>query len=275
MKSLLAATALLIAAPLSAEPLIFDNGRLFIQARINGMPAEALLDSAAEATLVDPQLAKVAKLGEGQEIDIRGSGGVAKARIVEGVSLEAIDIKVTPEAVVITDLSELSSRLIKRSTVLVMGRELFDAARLQIDIAKGTIAQVPASEVPPGKLLILTPHAGVESLPVTVNGLQAQAEFDLGNGSEVLISRAMANRLGLKVAGTKTGGGIGGQVNRDLVVLKRLDVAGQSFQDVPAAIDDQPSANDLNVGTSILKSFLITTDFKQRSIWLQPVKAPN
>jgi hypothetical protein len=40
---------------------------------------------------------------------------------------------------------------------------------------------------------------------------------------------------------------------------------------VTAAIDDQPSHNDLNVGTAILKNFLITIDFKQRAVWLQPV----
>jgi hypothetical protein len=39
---------------------------------------------------------------------------------------------------------------------------------------------------------------------------------------------------------------------------------------VPAAIDDQPNANDLNIGTSILKDFDIVTDFKQRAVWLAP-----
>jgi predicted aspartyl protease len=267
---LLAASALLFAAPVSAEPLIFDNGRLFIQAKINGLATEALLDSAAEATVVDPKLAKEAQLGEGQEIDIRGSGGVAKARVVEGVSLEAIGLAIKPEAVVVTDLSELSSRLIKRPTNLVLGRELFDSARLQIDIGKGAIVQATKGKPPPGRMIKLTTHAGVESLAVIVNGRQAQAEFDLGNGSDVLISRAMAKRMNLKVTGKKAGGGIGGQLNRDLVVLKRLNVGGKLFRDVSAAIDDQPNANDLNIGTSILKNFLITTDFKSHSIWLQP-----
>ena len=49
-----------------------------------------------------------------------------------------------------------------------------------------------------------------------------------------------------------------------------LTVAGRTFRNVPAAIDDQPNANDLNVGTSILKEFLIVTDFKQRAVWLAP-----
>jgi len=46
-------------------------------------------------------------------------------------------------------------------------------------------------------------------------------------------------------------------------------------RDVLAAIDDQPSHNDLNVGTSVLKDFLITTDFNQHAVWLQPVGGSN
>jgi hypothetical protein len=50
--------------------------------------------------------------------------------------------------------------------------------------------------------------------------------------------------------------------------LPRLVVAGRTFRDVPAAIDDQPTASELNIGTSILNDFLITTDFQQHNIWL-------
>ena len=43
-----------------------------------------------------------------------------------------------------------------------------------------------------------------------------------------------------------------------------LAIAGQTFRNVPAAIDDQPNAGDLNIGTSILRHFVITADFKGR-----------
>lgn len=268
----MAGAALLLAtSPVAAEPLILDNGRLFIRANVNGVETEALLDSAAEATLIDPKLAKAAKLGEGQEIAIRGSGGSAAARIVEGATLEAVGLELKPEAVVVTDLSELSTRLLKRPTQMVIGRELFDAARLEINIGQGWITQAKPGVPPRGRHLVLIAHAGVESVAVKVNGVDANAEFDLGNGSDVLISRAYATRLKLKVTGKRAGGGIGGQVTRDLVVLRRLQVGGVPFRNQTAAIDDQPSADDLNIGTSVLKNFQITTDFKQRSVWLRPV----
>lgn len=270
MKRLIAVALLTISTAASADPLRFYNGRLFIDARVNGVATEALLDSAAEATLVDPVFAVKAKLPEGTAQTIRGSAGEAKARIVEGVTIDAMGQILHPDAVVVTDLTELSQRLIKRPTSVVIGRDLFDAARLRIDIEHATIGTVAKTAAPSGTKLPLTTHAGVEAIPATANGRQVQAEFDLGNGSDVLISRALVNRLQLRVIGRKAGGGIGGSIERDLIRLRSLDVAGKRFRNVPAAIDDQSNANDLNIGTSILKHFLITTDFKQRAVWLKP-----
>jgi len=264
----LGALLLIMATAASADPLVFHNGRLFVQVRINGTPTEALLDSAAEASIVDPKLAAAAKLLEGQAVDIRGSGGEAKARFVEGVTLELLGQKVPNDAVVVSDLAELSSRLLKRPTQMIIGREAFDAMRLAIDIQGGTVAI--ATGEPAGTKLPLTEHAGVEAMPVMVGTTQAQAEFDVGNGSDVMVSRAFATKAGLKITGKKPGGGIGGQLMRDTTVIPALTLAGVTYRNVPASIDDQSSANDLNIGTSILKDFLIVADFKQRAVWLAP-----
>jgi hypothetical protein len=40
-------------------------------------------------------------------------------------------------------------------------------------------------------------------------------------------------------------------------------------RDVPAAIDPTSNAADLNVGTAILKHFVITTDFPRHALWLE------
>jgi hypothetical protein len=270
MKLMAAAVAVLAATSAAAEPLIFDNGRLFIQARVNGVPTEALLDSAAEASLIAPVFASKAKIPEGAVQTIKGSAGEAKARIAEGVTIEALGEQIRPEAVVVTDLSELSHRLIKRPTQVVVGRELFDAARLGIDIAHGQVSVLDRNSVPRGKQVPLTKVHGVEAVPVFANGTFALAELDLGNGSDVLISRPLATKLKLKIVGKKAGGGIGGEIQRDMVRIDSVDVAGRRFRNVLAAIDDQPTAGDMNIGTSILKHFLVTTDFGQRAAWLEP-----
>ena len=260
-----------VSAAAPAEFLLFDNGRLFVAAKVNGVATEALLDSGAEATLIDPVLAAKARLATGKPQQIHGSGGTSEARIVEGAAIEGLGQVIQPEAVIVMDLGELSRRLIKRPTQMILGRELFDAARLRIDIGAGQIEVVARTTEPRGTRLDLTPHAGIEAIPALLDDTHVLAEFDLGNGSGVLISRALASRLKLKVIGRRPGGGIGGAVARDLVQIPSLEVAGRRFSNVTAAIDDQSNAQDLNVGTSILKHFLITTDFQQRAVWLDPV----
>lgn len=268
MKSGIGILALLLASSASAEPLLFDNGRVFIAAEVNGVATEALLDSGAEASLIDDDFARAAKLAPGQPVTIRGSGGTQQASLVSGAKLAALGLTLEPEAVVVMDLGELSQRLIRRPTQLVLGREIFDSARLRIDIHGQFIEVVPRDEEPAGAPLELVAHAGIESIPVTVGGIAASAEFDLGNGSGVGVSRALADRLGLKVLGKRKGGGIGQEIELDVVRLDRLEVAGVTFTDVDAFIDDQPNSNDLNIGTSILKHFILTTDFPQRKVWL-------
>ena len=260
-----------LGAPAVAEPLLIFNGRLFIQARVNQVPTEALLDSGAEATVVDPALAARAKLSEGAAEIIKGSAGSAPARIVEDVTVTALGIELHPEAVVVLDMKDISNRLVKRPIQAIVGRELFDAARLRIDIGRGAIDAVGREAPPPGKKLPLRGPAGIDSVPVIANGVRAPAELDLGNGSAPMVSRAFAKKLKLKTIGRKPGGGIGGAIVRDLVRLKSLEIGGARFRDIVAAVDDQPNANDLNVGTSVLKHFPITTDFKERAVWLEPV----
>ena len=60
---------------------------------------------------------------------------------------------------------------------------------------------------------------------------------------------------------------------RSTAVLRRLDsleIAGKRFSHLVAAVHDPGTHNDLNVGTAILKNFLITTDFSERAVWLAP-----
>jgi predicted aspartyl protease len=258
----------LIATPALAEPMSSYNGRLFVHATVNGVPTEALLDSAAESTIVDSSLASKAKLGSGQPVEIKGSGGTQKVSVVSGVNVSALGQQLSNLDVVVMDLGDLSSRLIKRPTSMVLGREIFDSARLMIDIQGGHLRAVPRSTEPAGRLLPLSTQHGVEALPVTVNGTEVQAELDFGNGSQVLISKALADRLKLQPTGTVSGGGIGGAIVRKTVVLKSLEVGGVTFNDVPAAIDELPNAGDLNVGTSILRHFVVTTDYQQKAVWL-------
>lgn len=272
MKHALISAAVLLATAASAEPLIVDHGRLFIQAKINGIATEALLDSGAESSLIDPELAEKAGLPEGEKVQLKGSGGEQEVRVVSGVRIEALGLVVPSAEIAVLDLTDLSTRLIKRPTVAIVGREVFDAAPIRIDLVKADVRALTKDEKPSGIQLPLTEHNGIETVPVTVGKINAQAVLDFGNGSGVLISRELATQMGLKPVDKVKGGGFGGEIEREAVVLPELTLAGHIFREVQAEIDETSSRAELNIGTPILKHFVVTADYKGRFAWFQPVE---
>ena len=118
----------------SADPVIVDNHRIYIAARLNGVATEALIDSAAETSVVDTRFAIAAKLQDGDSITIKGSGGTSAARLDGGAQIDVLGLTLRPEAIAVTDLTDISRRLTKRPVKLIIGRELFDFVRLRINL---------------------------------------------------------------------------------------------------------------------------------------------
>jgi aspartyl protease len=265
--------ALLLPAAAAAEPLEMFNNRLFVPIVVNGHPTTALLDSAAEMTILDDGFATRLALVQTGGATAHGSGaGTMQARFADHVLIRSSGVSIDVR-VGILDLGDVSQRILGRNVDMLLGRDLFDRARFRIDPRAGTIEVF--SGRPGGVRLPLGEHRGIPTIPAAVEGHPpVDTVFDTGNGSDVLIGRAYAERIGLTAPGRiverRSGGGLGGAQQRDIVLLRTLTLAGRTFRDVRAAIDPGETASDLNVGMSILRHFLIVTDFPGRAIWLEP-----
>lgn len=262
-------------APLQQAPTLeVASNRLFVAAQVNGVPLSALLDSAAEMSFVDAAWAKQNSLVTSGAETARGSGGTAEVTFAERVTVMAIGKTLDNMTVAVLDLSDISRRLVGRPVPFILGREIFDAARLSIDIEGGAISIADRTATPPGVAFTLTSSRGIESFPARLDGQTVAADLDLGNGSDVMISGALAQRLGLlddpSALITRKGGGIGGELDRTIVKLPQLEIAGITFANVEAAIDEHDNAGDLNIGVGLLRRFRITTDFEQHTLWLAP-----
>ncbi len=257
-------------------PLRMTAGsRLLVDARVNGRAVEALLDSAAEASLLDTEFARELGLLGGKDVTARGSGETTmKASLASGVTLEAFGLTLRDQTVGVLSLSDVGQRLLGRPLPFVLGREVFDNARLEIDIEGKTIRVVDSASEPCGVRLDLHSSHGVETIPVLIGGLPARAAFDLGNGSKPLLASRFAASARLLTDGravtSERGGGIGGETMRLVLRLPSLELAGKRFENLPVSIDESEHAHEFNVGISLLRHFIITTDYKQRAVWLAP-----
>lgn len=260
----------------AGEPrnLIVVGNRLFVDAAVNGHPVRALLDSAAETTVIGTEFARKMGLTGGSVVAARGSGGDTKAALAHGVHIVAVGRKLGPLTVALLDLSDVGRRLVKRPIDVILGRELFDSARLSIDINGGRIEVLPATSPSGWPSLPLTTELGVETFQASVEGrTPVQAAFDLGNGGDVLVSADYARELGLLTDGRTVieakGGGIGGETSRSTFRLRSITIAGHVIGDVAAAIDATGSAAKLNIGVPVLRNFRIVSDFSAKQLWLR------
>lgn len=270
---LLAALPDCSAADPAATPLRVIDDRLYLPATINGVAVEALLDSAAETSIVDAALAARLGLRGGEAVTARGTGAAtATATLVRGAVIAVAGLSLHPREIAVIDLGDIARRLGRGPLPLLIGRDLFDAARLRVDIAAATLTVVAPATTPAGVRLPLTARRGIETVPVTIEGLAANADFDFGNGGTVLIGAAFAARHGLlagRATGVIPGGGIGGETTQTSFVLRRFEIAGARFTDLPVAIDASPTASDANIGVRLLRRFAVVTDFAARSVWLE------
>lgn len=265
-----------VTSTVSAETSLRVVGnRIFLPVEVQGIATEALLDSGAEMTLIDTAFATTAGLAAFGEEEARGTGaGTQSVQFAEGVTLKAAGKTLQDRMVVILDLTDISQRVVGAPLTVVLGREFFDAGIYAIDIAAGRIEEIDPDAVPVSDPLPLQDAHGIKQLSASVNGVTVLADFDLGNGNEVLLSRSFAERAGLlapeNILGTKMGGGIGGDVERTLVRVETLEIGGLTLKDVTAAVAPQGDGADANVGVSVLRNFHIVVDYEGNRIWLEP-----
>lgn len=269
-------------ASYAAELTLFNN-RVFLPAYVNGTETLALLDSGAEMSLIDKSFALAQSLVPEGEAIARGTGGKQAVQLVREVHLRVDETSLHSQTLVALDLADVSRRLIGRPLTLVVGRSLFDRGPVWIDFASNELqvlsAQDQAEDIWVQKLrhaekLPLRDHKGIKQMPVLLEGNEVWADFDLGNGSETLVSRALASELGLvsgeRVVGTKSGGGLGGEVTRQLIRVKSLTIGNSTFHDLTVAIDETEESLSMNIGMQLLKDFSMLVDFPSDTVHLVP-----
>ncbi|RXZ65345.1 retropepsin-like aspartic protease [Pelagerythrobacter rhizovicinus] len=103
------------------------------------------------------------------------------------------------------------------------------AAALQRAIA--IEREEPVTSVP------LIPHMGKYAFRASLDGIERQFVFD--TGSPTMISRELAEELGLEVIGTNTGRDANGrEITTQIAVIDRLTIGGVTFRSVPVLITD-------------------------------------
>jgi predicted aspartyl protease len=265
-------------APAAAHAMPFQfvlERQIVFPITIDGKPAEAWLDSGAGAIVVDAAFARRLGLELGAPIKAHGvSGEVADVHLSKA-DLVAGDLAMPARRVVVMDLSAVQ-RLVGRPVQVLLGRDVFDQAVVQLDFQARKLTLTPrdAFEPPPGAPLPLKRSGDLKSVAIRVAGVEMPAILDLGNAGGLLIDQEFAAHYRLldgRRASTTLGVGADGAHEETQTTLDRLELGGVSLNGVPTtATANLSSKAPANVGLQVLSRFRLTIDFAGDRLWLSP-----
>jgi hypothetical protein len=271
----------------ATAPLPFEfylGSRIYIPATVAGTETHVLLDSGAEATVLDKAFAEKAGIKRTGVVTAIGTGGRQEAEIASGVNIRVGDMELRDLTVVLIDLSGIE-RMIGRPIPVILGKEVFNASAIDLDFEARTIAfqDLDSFVAPAGAVAVpVTTANGIRSVPVSVEGAEPVLfDFDLGNGTPLLIYSAYAGPKRLVTDGRPTSrtlsGAVGGLKQRDIATIRTLTFGGVTFKDIPTVFfadeGDTAESNRTmgNIGMPILSRFRLTTDYARDRLYLTPV----
>ncbi len=267
---------------LSSGALPFEllgGTRLCLSAELNGRKTTVVLDGGAESTLLDRRFAEARGLrfeGEPGAPTADGSPGV-----VRGLNLALGDLTLKGVAAVGSDLSGIE-RQTGRAAPMVLGSEVFHECVVDLDFARRRIAfQSPSAfRTPKGAhALPVVANDGFRTVTGSVEGRPVTLEFDLGNGSPLLLFPRLWDQPGFlggrRVSSTLSGAAGSLRVDR-LAMVNDLSLGGATFTRVPTIFSGPQSTAarsgrvDGNVGLPVLSRSRLIVDYAHDRVFVVP-----
>jgi predicted aspartyl protease len=243
------ALALASAAGAATGGLRWDSHYLMMRIIVNGKPVDALLDFNAKGTLLDRRHA--AMLG---------------APTGDGLTIDAAGRRLGPLRAAVTDLADYANFLLHGRIGMILGRDLFAAGPWLLATGAPSLEAVDRPRAHQGTALPLSDRFGSATIPVSVNGVAAQATLMFRDLDTALVSAAFAARTGLaRPRGTAAVRGM--RMMGAAVGIDRLDVAGTRISDINVALDGGDRGPDLWLGAAILQRFRIGIDLAAGNLW--------
>lgn len=261
----------------------FRRQRIILPAVVNGFETYAILDSGAEMTALDTEVARAAGLTGTGSVTAEGTGGTAEVQFASDVAILVGDLELRDVTVAILDLGELGRRLLGRPIPVILGKEIFNETVVDIDYPNSRIAfHDPAlwSYEGGGTTVALPELADSRVVEISVEGGEPiLASFDIGQGSALALFEAYVKGSGLlegRRSSTRRGGGVGGEVISPITTLRTLNFGGVQFQNVPVTLSlgaegsFDTEREQGNLGTDIYSRFRMIVSYGSDELYLEP-----
>lgn len=258
--------------PFSPEP----RSGIFIPATINGHPMDVLLVTGLPLSDIDQTFASSLDTAD----DKRNAGDV----------VHDLDIQIGPLRLDQTDAAVMDfgplSRHTGRRVQFLLGDEVFKSLVVDIDFPHHRICFSKTSEpaIPANAVEVpLKMIDGLPLIPISIEGgAPVEVEMGIGNTGDALIYQGYYERQRLlesRRLSKRLAAGSGGITPEPIGLLQRLELAGFTFRDVPAAFISDALAGTKSdsvsgdLGLPVLSRFRLIVDYAKERLWMIPDEA--
>ncbi len=286
------------AAPLDASieggaasttvPFRLLNNHIYVQASVNGKGPYTFLVDTGGHTLLSPRLVSAVGLKPVGTLTTSGVGETTSTgRFVEIGEIALGAVRLRRQVGVSTEIYDRSIEGIPVDGMV--GFELFRRLAVQIDYGRQTMTLTDPARFDGRGSGTKVPFVFYDHLPMvagSIDGAPARLDIDTGSRSEFDITSPFIRAHQLRSKFPKgvsavTGWGVGGPARAYVVRLPTLTLGGVRVDNVVTGLSESRHGSmsdpnvEGNVGSGLLKRFVVTFDYAHQTLWLKPlVPAP-
>lgn len=261
------------------EPFQLHGGHIYLNARVNGRTALAVLDSGAGATLLDSAFARELGLLPEGAFRAQGLGGSQEFSFAHVDSYEVAGAVLAGQTLAVLSIRDAFLPATGRSIDMILGYDFLSRFITVIDYPAGTLSLHRSGEYTPPQeairiegelsMSLISFDAVIEdSIPVTLL-------LDTGAGGALHLTRTFMEGRGLPLAGRPSRESrveaVGGGGTVGLFPVESLTLAGVSIPCGEASVFDDPgllSRYDGLLGSDILSRYTLVLDYTMPGFFL-------
>ena len=259
-----------------------DGKRIFIPARINGHETKVLLVTGLAVSDIDKTFAASIGLRNHASPEPGAAASADSGSLIHGVNIQIGNMTLQDTDAAPVDFSQLAAH-IGHELPLLLGDDAFDQSSIDIDFARHRISfSKPGSQPKPEGAIVL-PITRVDDIPLVPVSIEdatpAQFELGIGNSSEMLVYQSYYDAHHLlegRKASKRLAAGTGGFIVEPVAMLRRVQFAGFTFTNMPAAFIPASQTGTASaviagdIGLPVLSRFRLVVDYAHGRVYAVP-----
>ncbi len=272
----------------ATTPIKVINNHIYADVSVNGKGPFLFIFDTGGANLVTPAVAKELGLKSQGAVDVHGAGeGVMNAGFtkVNSVAIGKASIKSQPFVVLPLDAMSDVEGVTEKGMI---GFETFKRFVTRIDYAGGTITLIDPKKFDPkdaGTPVKFVFNGSIPEIQGTFEGEPGKFDIDTGSRAGVTLTKPFAEKIDFRVKHPKgidcvDGWGVGGPSTGYVARGKMLMLGDVKVPGIVVSYATQKkgafAGNEYaaNIGSGILKRFIVTFDYNNKVMYLKPAAVP-